>query len=78
MCLSECSELPVNNDGGCVANKNDVRKLGCLGAGVLGLNGTVDWGGDLVLGDEVAIGELDPACYTTFDCLPTPPGGINT
>ena len=73
----KCSGLPVNNDGS-VSNKNDVRELGCVGAGVLGLDGAVDWGGDLVLSDEVTVGELDLACHTPFDCLPTPPGGINT
>lgn len=60
-----------------VADKNDVRELCCLGAGVPGLDGTIDRGGDLVLCDEVAIGELDLACHTTFDRLPTPPSGIN-
>ena len=56
---------------------NDVRELGCFGTGVFGLRGAENWGGDFVFGDEVAVGELDLACYAPFDCLPTPPGGIH-
>ena len=61
----------------CVADEDDVRELGRVGAGVPGLDSTVDWGGDLVLCDEVAIGEFDLTRHTPFDRLPTSPRGIN-
>jgi hypothetical protein len=54
-----------------------VRELGRCSAGVLGLDGTVDWSGDLVFGDEVTSGEFHLARYASLDRLPTPPSGIN-
>ena len=58
-------------------NNDDVREFVCVGTGILGLDGTVHWGGDLVLGNEVTVGKFDPARYPSLDGLPTPPSGIN-
>ena len=58
-------------------NSDDVREFGCVGTGVLGLDSSVDWGRNLVLCDEVTIGEFDLARYASLDGLPTPPSGIN-
>ena len=38
----------------------------------------MNWGGDRVLSDEVALGKLDFARHAAFDGLTTPPRGFDS